>query len=73
MIVKRGNLQQYLYHLHDGEEQRERDRKMAAKEEGEALAWRDSGLSPQLLGYEVCKDVDRYWYVDADSSIRASL
>ncbi|EXJ81520.1 hypothetical protein A1O1_07584 [Capronia coronata CBS 617.96] len=61
MIVKRGNLQQYLYHLHDGPEQQERDRKMAAKEPGEALAWRDSELAPVLLGYQVEKDVDRYW------------
>jgi hypothetical protein len=30
-------------------------------EEGEALAWRDSGLSPQLLGYKVEEDVDRFW------------
>ncbi|KIV79232.1 hypothetical protein PV11_06802 [Exophiala sideris] len=61
MIVKRGNLQQYLYHLHDGAEQEERDRKMQAKEPGEALAWRDSELAPQLLGYQVEKDVDQYW------------
>ncbi|KAI1628941.1 salicylate hydroxylase [Exophiala viscosa] len=57
MIVKRGNLQQYLYHLHDGPEQEERDRKMKAEEPGEALAWRDSELAPQLLGYQVEKDV----------------
>jgi salicylate hydroxylase len=57
MVVKRGNKQQYLYHLHDGPEQRERDRKLMAAEEGEALAWRDSGLAPQLLGYQVEKDV----------------
>ncbi|KIX06261.1 uncharacterized protein Z518_04236 [Rhinocladiella mackenziei CBS 650.93] len=56
-VVERGNVQQYLYHLHDGPEQVERDRKMAAKEEGEALAWRDSGLAPRLLGYQVEKDV----------------
>ncbi|KIW44897.1 uncharacterized protein PV06_03334 [Exophiala oligosperma] len=61
MIVKRGNLQQYLYHLHDGPEQRERDRAMVAMEEGEALAWRDSGLAPKLLGYQAEKDVDQYW------------
>jgi salicylate hydroxylase len=60
MIVKRGNLQQYLYHLHDGPEQEERDRKMRAQEEGEALAWRDSGLAPQLLGYQVEKDVSDF-------------
>nr|KAK5441286.1 hypothetical protein LTR18_007130 [Exophiala xenobiotica] len=58
MIVERGNLQQYLYHLHDGPEQEERDRKMVAKEEGEALAWRDSGLAPKLLGYQVEKDME---------------
>ena len=57
MVVKRGNLQQYLYHLHDGPEQEERDRKIKAMEEGEALAWRDSGLAPRLLGYQVEKDV----------------
>ncbi|KIV89302.1 hypothetical protein PV10_08879 [Exophiala mesophila] len=61
MVVKRGNLQQHLYHLHDGPEQQERDRKIMAKEQGEALAWRDSGLAPKLLGYQVEKDVDQYW------------
>jgi salicylate hydroxylase len=62
MVVERGNRQQWLYHLHDGPEQRERDRAMREMEEGEALAWRDSDLSPQLLGYKVEKDVDRYWH-----------
>lgn len=61
MVVERGNRQQWMYHLHDGPEQRERDRAMQAMEEGEALAWRDSALSPQLLGYKVEEDVDRYW------------
>lgn len=82
MVVSRGNLQQYLYHLHDGEEQRERDRKMQAMEAGEALAWRDSGLSPQLLGYEVDRDIDRFWYkkdeerqdaLSSGGAVRASL
>lgn len=59
MVVKRGNLQQHLYHLHDGPEQQERDRKIVAKEQGEALAWRDSGLAPKLLGYQVEKDVSQ--------------
>ncbi|KAF2416535.1 FAD/NAD(P)-binding domain-containing protein [Tothia fuscella] len=61
MVVKRGNRQQYLYHLHDGAEQEERDRKLVNAEEGEALAWRDSSLAPQLLGYDVDKDIDQYW------------
>lgn len=59
MVVKRGNLQQYLYHLDDGPEQEERDRRMRAvpTEAGEALAWRDPELSPVLLGYDHVKDV----------------
>jgi salicylate hydroxylase len=63
MVVERGNLQQYLYHLHDGPEQEERDRKMQMQPTppGEALAWRDPELSPKLLGYDFIADVDRYW------------
>ena len=68
MVVERGNRQQWLYHLHDGPEQRERDRAMREMEEGEALAWRDSGLSPQLLGYKVEEDVDRYWHTGHDDA-----
>lgn len=84
MVVERGNLQQWLYHLHDGPEQEERDRAMKAMEPGEALAWRDSGLSPQLLGYKVEEDVDRCWQwngeeidienrVDSPSQIQGKL
>ncbi|KAI1775777.1 FAD/NAD(P)-binding domain-containing protein [Hypoxylon cercidicola] len=29
-VVARGNYQQYMYHIHDGEEQRERDKKLKA-------------------------------------------
>lgn len=59
MVVDRGNVQQHLYHLHDGPEQEERDRKMqmVPTPEGEALAWRDPGLAPKLLGYDHVKDV----------------
>ena len=59
MVVQRGNLQQYLYHLHDGPEQQERDRKMqmVPTAPGEALAWRDPELAPRLLGYDHVKDV----------------
>ena len=41
MVVERGNLQQYLYHLRDGPEQEERDRRMRMQPTppGEALAW----------------------------------
>ncbi|KAK6382105.1 hypothetical protein LTS17_003990 [Exophiala oligosperma] len=74
MIVKRGNLQQYLYHLHDGPEQRERDRAMVAMEEGEALAWRDSGLAPKLLGYQAEKDLkiktENSFRVDYEERVR---
>ncbi|KAE8449880.1 hypothetical protein EG329_007357 [Mollisiaceae sp. DMI_Dod_QoI] len=63
MVVERGNLQQYLYHLEDGEEQEERDRRMrmVPTEAGEALAWRDPELSPRLLGYDHVKDVEANW------------
>lgn len=27
-VVERGNIQQHLYHIHDGEEQKERDKKL---------------------------------------------
>lgn len=59
MVVSRGNVQQYLYHLHDGPEQEERDRKMqmVPTPPGEALAWRDPGLAPKLLGYDHIADV----------------
>jgi len=62
-VVERGNRQQYLYHLHDGEEQRERDRRLmeVPTKPGEALAWRDPGLAPRLLGYDCLKDVDEKW------------
>ncbi|RDI77760.1 hypothetical protein Vi05172_g12296 [Venturia inaequalis] len=63
MVVQRGNLQQWLYHLPDGPEQEERDRKMRVAEEGEAMVMRDSGLAPQLLGYQVEKNIDQYWPV----------
>ncbi|KAF8859368.1 FAD binding domain-containing protein [Acephala macrosclerotiorum] len=65
MIVERGNLQQTLYHLDDGKEQEERDRKIRANgaaksdaemEEGEALVWRDPVLAPKLLGYDHLED-----------------
>lgn len=63
MVVERGNVQQYLYHLHDGPEQEERDRKMRMQPTppGEALAWRDPELSPRLLGYDFVADVERHW------------
>lgn len=59
MVVQRGNLQQYLYHLHDGPEQEERDRqmRMVPTPRGEALAWRDPELAPRLLGYDAVRDV----------------
>ncbi|KAL4790116.1 hypothetical protein BDV19DRAFT_402300 [Aspergillus venezuelensis] len=63
MVVNRGNTQQYLYHLHDGPEQQERDAKMqmVPTPEGECLAWRDPGLAPKLLGYDHVVDVNRNW------------
>jgi salicylate hydroxylase len=56
-VVQRATTQQYLYHLPDGPEQIERDRKMREQEEGEALAWRDKGFAPWLLGYDYIAEV----------------
>ncbi|EHK99238.1 putative 3-hydroxybenzoate 6-hydroxylase 2 [Glarea lozoyensis 74030] len=61
MVVQRGNLQQYLYHLHDGSEQQERDRVMRANEPGDALAWKDKEFAPGLLGWCCEEEVDKYW------------
>lgn len=69
MIVQRGNVQQVLYHLHDGPEQEERDRRLKINdnaksdedmEPGEALVWRDPVLAPKLLGYDHLNDVRRF-------------
>lgn len=58
-VVQRGNVQQHLYHLHDGPEQQARDRimQMQPTPPGEALAWRDPELGPWLLGYDHMEDV----------------
>ena len=57
-VVQRSNVQQYLYHLHDGPVQRERDAamKMVPTPAGECLAWRDPEFGPWLLGYSVLRD-----------------
>lgn len=62
-IVQRGNVQQYLYHLHDGEEQVERDRLMRLDPTlpGDPLVWRDPELGPWLLGYDHIADVNQHW------------
>lgn len=56
-------MQQRLYHLHDGPEQRERDAamKMVPTPAGECLAWRDPEFGPWLLGYSVLRDVEAHW------------
>ncbi len=63
MVVERGNLQQYLYHLRDGPEQELRDAMMreVPTRAGEALAWRDPELAPRLLGYCHLRDVEENW------------
>lgn len=80
MVVQRGNLQQYLYHLHDGPEQEERDRmmRMVPTPKGEALAWRDPDLAPKLLGYCAIRDVScplliSIWFCSHLEICRANL
>ncbi|KAH9212206.1 hypothetical protein DL95DRAFT_525308 [Leptodontidium sp. 2 PMI_412] len=75
MVVQRGNLQQYLYHLHDGPEQEERDRmmRMVPTPKGEALAWRDPELAPRLLGYDALRDVDEHWTKEEKVAVQCRL
>jgi salicylate hydroxylase len=79
-IVERGNVQQYLYHLPDGPEQEERDRKlrMDPTPPGEVLAWRDPEFAPYLLGYDVDEDVEKHWDLGTEMAeggglVRSSL
>ncbi|RFU26382.1 hypothetical protein B7463_g9956, partial [Scytalidium lignicola] len=67
MVVQKGNRQQWLYHLHDGPEQQERDRTLRAAGEGEALAWRDKAFAPQLLGWRCENEVDKFWPLTMDT------
>lgn len=71
-VVERGNRQQFLYHLHDGPAQRERDAQMrlVPTPSGEALAWRDPGLAPWLLGYDHVEDVERCWRESKEEEVR---
>lgn len=61
-IVERGNWQQYLYHLDEGEEQEERDRVLRSLDPpaGEALVWRDKEMAPWLLRYDVLQDIAKH-------------
>ncbi|KAF2806982.1 FAD/NAD(P)-binding domain-containing protein [Mytilinidion resinicola] len=76
-IVQRGNVQQHLYHVHDGPKQRERDellRAFGAREndgvapttvdlvEGkDPLPWRWGGVGKWLLTYDCDKEVEEHW------------
>ena len=46
-VVERGNLQQYLYHIHDGEEQRQRDGRMRLYGEMDHLWINGEGSGPR--------------------------
>ena len=61
-IVRAATGQQYWYHLHDGEEQRERDEKIGAEVscEGDPFLWREPFFAPFLYGYDVRTEVDKY-------------
>ncbi|KAF8850823.1 hypothetical protein BDZ45DRAFT_731307 [Acephala macrosclerotiorum] len=47
-VVKASSQQQHWYNLHNGEEQRERDRTMGAKvpQEGDPFLWKDPAFAP---------------------------
>jgi len=79
-VVQRGNLQQHLYHVHDGPEQRERDELLRAfgeRENGgvspipveledgkDPLPWRWGGVGKWLLTYDCEKDVEAHWPIE---------
>ncbi|KAI4868020.1 FAD/NAD(P)-binding domain-containing protein [Hypoxylon rubiginosum] len=46
-VVTRGNYQQYMYHIHDGEEQRERDKKLKAFGEIDEQLFKNPGAIAQ--------------------------
>ncbi|OCK85081.1 FAD/NAD(P)-binding domain-containing protein [Lepidopterella palustris CBS 459.81] len=76
-VVQRGNLQQHLYHLHDGPEQKERDERLRTfgglegidahlntrgLEDGtDPLPWRWGGVGKWLLTYDCESDVEAHW------------
>jgi len=62
-VVERSNLQQHLYHLHDGPEQEERDKRLqeVPTRPGEVLGWRDPELAPWLLQYDAYRDAEKHW------------
>ena len=68
-VVRRGTVQQYLSHLPDGVEQRERDEKMKqpGAVPGEAFVWRDPEIGPWLLGYDHVEDVAMNWGLAAST------
>ncbi|KAF2498652.1 FAD/NAD(P)-binding domain-containing protein [Lophium mytilinum] len=82
-IVQRGNLQQHLYHVHDGAEQRERDELLRAfgarendgvppttvdlKDGTDPLPWRWGGVGKWLLTYDCDKDVEVHWQAEGAS------
>jgi salicylate hydroxylase len=76
-IVQRGNMQQHLYHVHDGPEQKKRDELLRAfgardsegapsstvelKDGKDPLPWRWGGVGEWLLTYDCAKDVEEHW------------
>ena len=59
-IVRAATSQQYWYHLHDGEAQRERDAIIGAEQscEGDPFLWREPSFAPWLYGYDAFKEAE---------------
>ncbi|RFU32274.1 hypothetical protein B7463_g4063, partial [Scytalidium lignicola] len=84
-VVEKAYEMQYMYHLKDGEEQRERDRRMKAfgdadtgpnspipdglKKGDDPLTWRRHGAGWWLFGYSCEEDVEAHWPQDVQARL----
>jgi len=82
-VVEKGNECQWLYHLHDGEDQERRDHRLrlfaeVGEEPGvelpegvkvgdDPLAWRRNGVGEWLLSYDCVADVEAHWRKESEA------
>jgi salicylate hydroxylase len=66
-VVKGSSHYRDIFHMHDGDKQRERDRQLIeyndAPFDGYPNKWRDPEFQPWLWGYDVQAEVERAWGV----------
>ncbi len=66
-VVKTSSHHQDMFHMHDGDRQKERDRQLVEYNdhpfEGYPNKWRDPSFQPWLWGYDVEQEVEKAWDV----------